>query len=49
MSIGRQLLLGWAMLAVIASVRAYSVLVFMPYGSHSHKATLIPVIQALAE
>lgn len=49
MSVGRLLLLGWTTLALVAPVRPYSVLVFMPYGSHSHKATLIPVIKGLVE
>jgi len=39
------ILLGWSSMLVTG----YNILVFMPYGSHSHKATLIPLIKGLAE
>jgi hypothetical protein len=34
---------------LIGLASCHNILVFMPFGSHSHKATLIPLIQGLLE
>ena len=44
-----KLFLGLLLLCCSTTVSGYNILVFMPYGSHSHKSTLIPLIKGLAE
>lgn len=34
---------------LVGLANSHNILFFMPFGSHSHKATLIPLIQGLLE
>lgn len=42
-------LIALSFLFLFGLVSSHNILVFMPFGSHSHKATLIPLVQGLLE